>query len=441
MSKKIRTYILVIFVILFISGTAYASIYASGHKINLSWPLRLNRLLIKTGMVIISSSPGGATVYLNNQPQTNFSLNPWTKKYLHSSDKINNISPGSYDLSLELDNYWPFRKNIKVYPGQTTIIENVNLFRADTPLLIAETTNRVLSLSPSQKYLYIAGTNQIINLKNGSNLLLPSNSLSNSQWFKNIDYLLTNGIVFDPNKNSTFDYQKSVGTSTTKWQSSEQENILFYLYNQSLSSLNLDNRASSLILSGEDYIDYEIHDNFIFLIIKQENKLILKKYNRNENRFILEKNLPIVGDYRFVDDNPKYITLYDQANKTLYLLPSDTLNGITVREVISWQWTSENTIVYNNDWEIHSLDVSRGKDTLLTRISEKIGQLAWHQDNKFLLFTTENSLQTFDLQTENITKIFQADIVDSPTLNIKDNILYFWAKIKERTGVYSLRLQ
>lgn len=441
MSKKIRTYLLVIFIILFVIGTAYASIYASGHKINLSWPLRLNRLLIKTGMIIISSSPNGATVYLDGQPQTNFSLNPWTKKYLHSSDRINNIPPGDYDLSLELEGFWSFHKRIQVYPGQTTIIENVNLFRAGTPKLIAETPNHVLSLSSSKKYLYLAGINKIINLKNSLNQTLPNNFPANANWFKNDDYLLANGLIFDPNKNSTLDYQELIGTSTNSWQSGEQKNILYYLYNQSLSSLNLDNKTNSLILSGRDVVAYETQNDYIFLVIKRANKQVLQKYNRHENRIVLEKNLPTVGVYRFVSDNSAFISLYDETNKTLYLLPIDTLNGLTIHGAISWQWINKTTLIYNNDWEIHSLDVNNNKDILLTRIGEKIDQLIWHQNKNYLLFTAGNSLQTFDFQTKNITKIIQTKEIDSLALDEKTDLLYFWAKIGEQTGVYSLLLQ
>jgi len=441
MSKKIRTYLLAIFIILFIIGTAYASTYASGYKINLSWPPRFNRLLIKTGMIIISSSPGGATVYLDGQPQTNFSLNPWTKKYLNSSDKINNIPPGDYDLSLELAGFWPFHKRIQVYPGQTTIIEGVNLFRSNAPLLIAETPNHFLSLSPSKKYLYLAGINKIINLKNGSEQNLPDNFPTDADWFKNDDYLLAAGLVFNPIENNTLNYQELIGTSANHWQSGEQKNILYYLYNQSLASLDLNNKTSSLILSGQDYTAYEARNDYIFLIVKRDNKQILQKYSRSENRLVLEKNLPAVGAYRFIMDNSKFISLYDQTNKTLYLLPTDTLNGLTIFNVTSWQWTGENTLIYNNDWEIHSLDASSNKDLLLTRISEKIGQLAWHQDKNYLLFTAGNSLQTLDFQTENITKIFQAEAVESLALDDKNNLLYFWAKVGEQMGVYSLRLQ
>ena len=62
MSKKLRDYLFYFFIIFFVVGTVLISLYASGYKFNLSWPLKFNRVLIKTGMIAVDTIPRGAVV-------------------------------------------------------------------------------------------------------------------------------------------------------------------------------------------------------------------------------------------------------------------------------------------------------------------------------------------------------------------------------------------
>ena len=107
----------------------------------------------------------------------------------------------------------------------------------------------------------------------------------------------------------------------------------------------------------------------------------------------------------------------------------------------SWQWADDNTLLYNNDWEIYRYDVNGGQAHLLTRVGEEIRQLAWNAKKSYLLFTTKNSLQVYDPRLETTTKILQTDELSAPVLNADDDILYFWAKIGSEEGVYALNLQ
>ena len=176
MPKKTRDYIFYFFIFFFITGTVLISLYASGYKFNLSWPLKFNRILIKTGMIAVDTVPSGAIVYLNDKPQANFSLNPFKKEYLTTAVKVKNVLPGEYDLRLERAGYWPFQKKINVYSGQTTFAEDINLFRNSAPLLLAAGGETETQLSANRKYLYIPMAKKIITLKNGETRIIPTAS-------------------------------------------------------------------------------------------------------------------------------------------------------------------------------------------------------------------------------------------------------------------------
>jgi len=156
-----------------------------------------------------------------------------------------------------------------------------------------------------------------------------------------------------------------------------------------------------------------------------------------------ETALPNNGHYIFHSSGQATLELYDEQNKTLYLIDPNNLTsgGRTIHDITSWQWLDNNTLLYNNNWEIYFFNLQQNKPSLLTRVGEEIKEIIWHKDGNYLIFSTANSLNAYDLKAGLITKIFQTEKISAPVLNGKDNTLYFWAKIGQQEGVYSLLLQ
>jgi len=443
MSKKIRDYIFFIFIVLFIVGTTLVSLYASGYKFNLGWPPRFNRLLVKTGMIAVDSLPSGATIYLNDQPLKNFSFNPWNKNYLTTAAKIRNVLPGEYTLRLERDGYLPLNKKIGVYPGQTTVVEDINLFRSDLPFLITGAKEGKLELSASRKYLYIAAAAKIITLRNTQEKTL-SLSAGVGEWLKNQDKLLLDGWLLPAtDSNGDFNYNELVGTTASQWHYDEETSRLYYQGKKSLSYLDTAKKTGVLVISGEDYLAYEPQGDYLFFVAANNNQTKIKKYSLLAGRVEEETALPNNGHYIFHSSGQATLELYDEQNKTLYLIDPNNLTsgGRTIHDITSWQWLDNNTLLYNNNWEIYFFNLQQNKPSLLTRVGEEIKEIIWHKDGNYLIFSTANSLNAYDLKAGLITKIFQTEKISAPVLNGKDNTLYFWAKIGQQEGVYSLLLQ
>lgn len=406
MSKKIRDYIFIVFTILFIAGTIIISLYASGLQINFSWPLSFNRLLIKTGMIAIKTDPKGATIYLNDQPQTNFSVNPWKIKYLTTPTKVKNVLPGDYDLSLKLPGYLPLTKRITVYSGQTTFVENINLFRSDQPRFIMATS-------------------------------------SIDAWLQSNDRLLANGNLVNSTDNNNVNYRQLLGAGASNWYNDKDQNRLYYQNGNSLNYFSLNSRASTLIMNGENYLDYEPRGDNLFLVTIKNGQTVLQKYSLKTKKIEQELRLPTVGHYAFIHEDRVWLTLYDDQNKTLYLInPSNIISGgQTISGVVSWQWLDDQTLFYNNDWEIYLFDLQKNNNSLLTRVGEKIIKIIWNENKNYLIFSTANSLSAYDQKIGLITKILTVNSVATPVLDNPNDTLYFWAKIGQQEGVYSLLLQ
>lgn len=448
MSKKSRDYLLLIFGILFIIITIITSLYASGYKFNLSWPIKWNRLLLKTGMLAVDTIPAEATVYLNDKPQNDLSFNPWKKDYIVTPAKIKNVLPGEYELRFEADGYWPYKQKINIYSGETTFVEDVNLFKNNSPLLILSVSKDELKISLDNKYLYLPSAKKIISLKNNSvrelNLLANENLDNfNHFWLKN-NKLFVDGIIFDPQKGvNDINYAEIIGSSATNWVIESSRSYLYYQNNDSINQLNANSKTSSLVISGEKYLDYDISENKLFTITLNNKQIKLSAYNFSEAKIDDTWMLPSSGHYRFIERVSDYLSIYDDQNKTLYLFDEKKLNKgpLTIMNINNWALYNNQTLIYTNDFEMYFFNFSNGRSDLITRRSEKINDIIWNADGNYLIFCGDKNLNVFDFKNKNATLLLELEEINSPVLDVKNNDLYFWANIKGQAGVYKILMQ
>jgi len=443
MSKKIRDYLFIVFIVFFIAGTILTSLYASGFQINFSWPLTFNRLLIKTGMIAVKTNPAGSTAYLNKHPQVNFSLNPWKMEYLTTPTKIKNVLPGEYTLELKLPGYLPLTKKITVYSGQTTFAEDINLFSSNLPQLITIASSSDIIINANYTYLYLPATSEIVDLQNEQKKILNIASSSTGVWLKNNNQLLTDGKLFNSSGDQQTNYHNILGSNANNWYYDESKNRLYYQNNNSINYLDINSQASTMIVSGDNYLSYEPRTDLLFLVAVKNEKTILQIYSLKTQKIEQSRELPAVGHYTFIHENHSRLTLYDDQNKTLYLINPDNIkNDIKIIQgVISWQWINDQSLFYNNNWEIYHLDLQQNNESLLTRVGEKIVKIIWNENANYLIFSTADSLNAYDPVIGLITKIFTANSIKPLTLNNTNNTLYFWANIGRQNGIYSLQLQ
>lgn len=423
--------------------TIIVSLYASGYKFNLSWPLNFNRLLQKTGMLVVDTNPTRAIIYLNDKPEKNPSLNPWKKDYLTTPTKIKNLLPGEYELQLEVEGYWPYKQKIGINSGETTFVEDVNLFLNNLPLLVTVSPKGDLSLSPDKKYLYVSGTKKIINLKTElfRNLNLPDNI--SGTWQKN-NKLLAAGKIFDSIKEANdIDYLNLIGTGATNFYLNDAAERLYYQNNNSINYLEINNKISSLVISGKNYLDYKIDQENIFTIISENKQIKLEVYSLKSHKITATWTLSNSGDYSFKSDIPNYLTIYDKRNRTLYLFTTTDIGSgpIVIRNIKNWAVRDNQSLIYTNDFEIYVFNFEDNNVDLITRRGEEISDIVWNTTGNYLIFSSPNTLNVLDFKNRNTTSLFKAETVASPVFDSKNDTLYFWARIGQQEGVYKMLMQ
>lgn len=443
MPKKAQDYLLAFFIIAFLIMTVVVSLYASGYKFNLSWPLNFNRLLQKTGMLVINTEPARAIIYLNDKPEKDSSLKPWKKDYLMTPAKIKNLLPGEYSLRLKADGYWPYEQKIWINSGETTFVEDVNLFLENTPLLITPTPKSNLNLSPDKKYLYIPEAKKIVNLKTGSirNLNLTDNT--SGAWQKN-NKLLAAGIIFDPLKEAgDINYANLIGASTTNLQLDVDSGRLYYQNRNAINYFETNNKKNSLLISGKDYLDYKISQEKILTIVNENKQIQLESYSLKNYKLEATWVLPNSGNYNFVEDISSYLAVYDDRNKTLYLFTASDIKTepIIIRDIKNWAAMDDQSLIYTNGFEIYIFNFNSNRSDLATRRGEEISDIIWNATGNYLIFSSPNTLNVLDFKNRNTTLLFKAEAISSPAFDDKNDTLYFWANSGQQEGVYKILMQ
>jgi hypothetical protein len=394
-------------------------------------------------MLAVATQPSRAIIYLNDKPQKDLSFKPWKSDYLLTPTKIKNLLPGEYELRLEQAGYWPYKQKIWINSGETTFVEDVNLFRENLPLLIASTPEDNLVISPDKKYLYLESAKKIITLKTEAikNLNISENIVGS--WLKN-NKLLAAGVIFDPAKtNGDVNYAGLIGTGATNWYFDETSNQLYYQNKNSLNRLEINTKTNTLLLSGDDYLAYEPRSDKLFTIVNIKNQIHLRSYSLKDSQIISDTTLPTSGHYVFTKDIPGYLSIYDDKNKTLYLYNENKLENeaSVIRNIKNWAIHSNSILIYTNDFEIYTFSLANGRSDLITRRSEAIDKIVWSATGNYLLFSTSDTLSVLDFKNRNATLLFRAEKISSPVLDEKNNNLYFWAKIGQQEGVYKMIMQ
>ncbi len=181
MSHRSRRILFWSFFAIFIIATFFISLYAAGYRLNPSWPPNFKQILQQTGTLILDSSPSGATVTLSGEKEMG-----WLEKYFprqkgsyYTPVKIKKLNPGEYVVRFESSGYWPYEKKIRLYPGEATYLEDVELFRQDLPAKIIDAKVQPVTITSDKKYLVLGDDKRIIDLasENETQITLTADTL------------------------------------------------------------------------------------------------------------------------------------------------------------------------------------------------------------------------------------------------------------------------
>lgn len=180
--------------LLIVSFVAYGFIlYGKGYRLNLSG--EGNKIIAGTGLLVLTSTPDGAKVYLDDDLTT-------------ATDDTINLAPGEYDVRIEKDGYYPWKKKVVLKNEAVTKtdavlfpvapkLEAASLLGAVNPIIDPTGSFVAYKVSSSS-----AENNGIYILDLGNRSLLPFLSSSKQIAADRIDTFSEASLEFSPDGNS-----------------------------------------------------------------------------------------------------------------------------------------------------------------------------------------------------------------------------------------------
>lgn len=446
MSHTIRRIIFWSFVLIFCIATLLLSLQAAGYKLSLKYPFSLGRMLQKTGMLIVESNPQGAALSLDGKPLTKLSLPAFRKNETATPAKIGGLLPGKYQLTLELEGYWPIQKMVEIVPGQTTVIDQINLFRNELPWLLLASSEGNFSLSPDGRFI-LAGVDKAWKLVDTATQteteLQATASSSRFSWIDGGEKLLLGNTLFDlKKKQESSDFSSSIGEADALcYQSGQQK--LFYAYAGNLNCLNTTDLSSEVITQSGEIQEVATGSDYLVIVATQDNQTKLKIISY-AGQMLKSVDIPF-SSYRLEIDRAGLVDLYDLDKQTLYIIDPAASGQPLLKsysKVSSWQWLSPSLLLYATDFEIHLASPRDNSDQIVIRIAEKIQGAFKQESSNFIIYAAGDSLRALEMTGQNISlELFRAQGVKLFGFDQQEGVAYFFAKVGQQQGVYQMKVR
>lgn len=444
MTLKVRRILSSIFILLFLIIAPATVLYAAGFRLS-----KNGRFIQKTGLLIIDSKPENAKIFINGQPQKNW-LSPLLgeNNFITTPAKIKNLLPGDYDFSVELNGYSSWQKKLTIYPGASTAVKDIYLFKNSLPAQIVPADTQAINFSPdkNQTLIISAGRLILLNLQTGTERSASQSGLKGKSiaWSADGQRLVIDNYLYSlDDLNSRLDLSKlTAGLFNFQW----SDNTLFYQDKSAIYQLDQNNLPKKIV-SNANFNDYLVKDGYLFLINKSGPSASLKAIDLATNQQLKNIALPAPADYSFINPGHSLLNLYDNTHKTLYLFnPLADYSPLVeiINNVKTATWFDGDNLLYAGDYEIWLYNLASKNNTLITRISDTVNQIAMYPSKNYIIYSTGQTINAMELDERgkrNVVEFIKFDYIKSFALNPQGDVLYFSGRSGGSGGLYKLLIQ
>jgi len=117
MTRQIRRFIFLIFVIFFVATSAGVTLFAQGYRFDFD-----SLKIMKTGGIFINTSIDGAKIYINDK------YIGATSGILSYTTLVSGLTPKNYNIFIYKENYYPWNKVVEIKNGMVVELNNIILF-------------------------------------------------------------------------------------------------------------------------------------------------------------------------------------------------------------------------------------------------------------------------------------------------------------------------
>lgn len=438
-----RTYFFLLVVIFFLVAPA-VTLYSQGYTFNLT-SLTFN----KTGAIFVSTSPKGIRIFINNTLET------VTGDTIFSQGKlISHLVPGTYDVRIEKDGYFPWEKTLQVDPQLVTEARNIFLVpRETTPVVIDEKVSDMIASASNAKIAYVKSDGAAI-LDVSSPKIIPlitnlQEKVGKMRFGADENYLLIESFL----KNKVRKYLLNTTSGETADIQEDELNPFVKMRQYPQSEPKVIALAADRTLYWVDTRSAEEKTTIAVHVVNFEifgDKIV---YATTEPTIFYQKDLvsgltvqltqtpaapfgpssTIIrsrgGFIAYVDDK-KSLYLYDNDQGIFQKIADNVSSALFSDDdkKLAWQNSKEIWVYYLKDTAIQPKK-TKGDTELITRFSKPIGPLAWFSyDNEHILFVADGKLKLVELDGRDKRNMYDITDVKKPTkvmYNNFDDFIYF----------------
>jgi len=266
MSLAVRRLVFYLLLTLFLIIAPLLLAYTAGYR----WSQKQNRI-VKTGAMLITSHPEGAAILVNGE------ITGRRTPFL-----LMKLLPGSYEITLEKENYHRWEKNLLVESGRTTFAHTIPLFLRSIPQLLDHSDSKYVALKPVNVMLksykhyrtfYEPKTDTIVVVDNQYHLRLAELPGTHAIWQEKESPLLLTYSEYEiwqwiPHESKRILITRLLGTIKTVIPLSGREGIIVVMSDR-IRALELDLR------DRQNSWDLAIFDVIKKASLSEDNKLLL----------------------------------------------------------------------------------------------------------------------------------------------------------------------
>ncbi len=396
MHYRLRKLIFLLFFSIFIVGAPLLVLYTAGYRLNLT-----NLRVQQTGVIAISSTPRGASVFLDGVDTG--AKTPYV---------LQRLSPGNYTVTLVRDGYRPWEQRVDVRSGETTYI-TTTLFADAQPELLFETI--AIDVTGDQSGRFV-------------DLLLPFDEKTGTQMVLRYDTVThVSRVLATLDRGMTATYQ-TLRLST-------DESVLVLENETETVGINV---ATGDMLEG-DTLDAATDPLPGYTFTDNGTNTEFRTSDTNSLITLLPP-----GTYSVTFANDTHAMFVDARGRTyFYTFATETVSHIAFPSTLVDE-NSDGTLFVGSDGnEIDVFDPASGSITLLTRQSEAIIGLSWHTDNQSVLCATASSIFAVareNHETREITTLVEGASIVGMWPDTTGKHLTFFGTVDGKTGIWSLAL-
>jgi len=433
--KPIRTAILIFFITAFFVIAPLVLLYTAGYRYDFK-----NGLIKETGAISIDIEPKNAHAFINEDYFDKMPI------------RLKNVAPNKYDVKIELDGYYTWKKEIKVDKRETTYIKDISLLQNNEPQLFLEKNPYSFETVQDTYLIYCLKTENIhevwsYNLKtNNDQLLLRLNSQNDLDIItsKNFNYIVINNDnnsiltlinLDEPEKQIQLNKKITEKIIKFEW-NNDSDPELFFSTTKKIMSIK---PATENIyqITDNKYMDWDMENGRLWTLQTNTTTSDIEIYEDTLGFSKQINELEIKGKQTFnitnsLDGN---ILIKNTNQPEMFLINENNIFKISGdKNIIS---DSSNWWLMWSWWELQSYD-NGNEPLLLNRSGEKLQEvIPLDEYNTLALVWADKTTVLYPYYFVN------HDLMNYSIKNVRidkqNKILYFLINQLDKAGIWSLK--